>query len=98
MSARAADGPRSKSLLDQQVEARRKSEEQERAARARADEERQAAVRADNCSRARSALAMLDSGQRVSRVNAKGEREVLDDRQRADEGRRAREIIASDCR
>ena len=34
----------------------------------------------------------------MSRVNDKGEREVLDDRGRAEEMRQAREVIASDCR
>ena len=92
-AARPASSP-----LDRQVEARRKAEEQERAAKAKAEEERQAALRADNCSRARSTLAMLDSGQRVTRMNDKGEREFLDDRQRAEEVRRAREAIAAQCR
>lgn len=92
-AAKAASSP-----LDRQVAARRKAEEQERAAKAKAEEERQAALRAENCSSARSALAMLDSGQRVTRMNDKGEREFLDDRQRADETRRAREAIATQCR
>jgi hypothetical protein len=34
----------------------------------------------------------------MARVNDKGEREVLDDKARADEMRRARDVIASDCR
>jgi hypothetical protein len=34
----------------------------------------------------------------MARINAKGEREVIDDATRADEMRRAREVIASDCR
>lgn len=97
-ATRTSDAPRAKSTLEQQLEARRKVEDQERAAKARADEERQAAARADNCKRARSALATLDSGQRLVRLNEKGEREFVDERQRADEARRAREVIASDCR
>ena len=44
-----------------------------------------AAQRADNCRRARTHMATLDSGMRMSRTNDKGEREVLDDKQRADE-------------
>jgi hypothetical protein len=34
----------------------------------------------------------------MARVNDKGEREVLDDRGRADESRLARQVVASDCR
>lgn len=83
---------------DRELEARKRAAEQERAARARADEDKQAAVRADNCRRARGQVAALESGQRMARFNDKGEREVLDDRARAEELARARAIVASDCR
>jgi hypothetical protein len=63
-----------------------------------AEEDRQSAIRAENCRAARSQLSTLESGQRVARTNDKGEREMLDDKGRADETRRAREVIASDCR
>jgi hypothetical protein len=43
-------------------------------------------------------LATLDSGQRIARIKADGEREILDDEARAKETRRAREAIASECR
>lgn len=84
--------------LDAELEKKRKAEEQERAAKTKADEERRQAQRADNCARARSAAATMESGQRVTRLNEKGEREFLDDRQRAEEARRAREVISADCR
>lgn len=84
--------------VDKELEARRRAAEQQAQAKAKADEQRAAAVRADNCSRARAHLATLDSGQRLARVNDKGEREILDDKARAEETRRAREVIASDCR
>lgn len=84
--------------LQAEVEARRKRTEQEQAARAKAEEERLAAQRGENCRRARAHVAALESGQRMARVNERGEREVLDDRGRADELRAARAVIASDCR
>jgi hypothetical protein len=84
--------------LQAEVEARRKRTEQEQAARAKAEEEKLAAQRAENCRRARAHVAALESGQRMARVNERGEREVLDDRARADEMRSARAVIASDCR
>jgi Domain of unknown function (DUF4124) len=77
---------------------RRKAEEQERTNRQRADEERLAGQRQDNCQRAREAVLTLESGQRVARVNSRGEREVLNDDQRAEEVRRAKAVVASDCR
>ncbi len=84
--------------VDRELEARRRATEQEQAAKTKAEEERVAAQKAENCRRARSHLAAMESGQRIGRVNDKGEREILDDRARADEMRQAREVIASDCR
>lgn len=93
-----APGAQAGGTLDQEVERRRKAEEQERAAKARADEDRRNAQKADNCERARAAAASLESGQRITRTNARGEREVLDDPQRSAELRRAREVMSSECR
>lgn len=84
--------------LQAEVEARRKRAEQEQAARTKAEEEKLAAQRAENCRRARTQVATLESGIRIARVNERGEREVLDDRARAEEMRAARAVIASDCR
>ena len=40
----------------------------------------------------------LESGMRLARTNDKGEREILDDKQRADETQRTRQdVIAADC-
>ncbi len=87
-----------KTALETEVEARKKAEEQQAAAKARADEKKQAEQRAENCRRARSHLAALESGQRIARINDKGEREILDDKSIADEIRTARGVVASDCR
>jgi type IV secretory pathway VirB10-like protein len=94
----AAGAAASGTPLQAEVEARRRRAEQEQAARSKAEEERLAAQRAENCRRARAHVAALEGGQRVARVNERGEREVLDDKGRADEMRQAREVIASDCR
>ena len=48
--------------------------------------------------RARRSLVTLESGQRMARTNDKGEREVLDDKARAEETKRTRGIIASECK
>ena len=83
---------------DPQLEARRRAAEQEQAAKAKAEDERNKQQRAENCRRARGHLAALETGQRIARINEKGEREVLDDRGIAEETRQARSVIASDCR
>jgi Domain of unknown function (DUF4124) len=83
---------------DPQLEARRRAAEQEQASKTKAEEERSKLQQADNCRRARGHLAALEGGQRIARTNEKGEREVLDDRGRAEEMRQARAVIAADCR
>ncbi len=87
-----------KARVDPELEARKKKAEQEQTDKFKAEEDKVAAQRAENCRRARSHMASLDSGIRLSRTNDKGEREILDDKQRADEINRTRQIMASDCR
>ena len=70
--------------------------EKEKADRAAADAQN-AAVRKDNCARAQTALAGLQSGQRLARINDKGEREYLDDAARASETKHSQDVIAANC-
>ncbi|CAD5367111.1 conserved hypothetical protein [Rubrivivax sp. A210] len=98
-AADAASGAASAAApLDRELQARKRNAEQEQAARSRADEERLAQQRAENCRSARSHISALESGQRIARVNDKGEREIIDDHTRAEDLRRAREVVAADCR
>lgn len=84
--------------VDKELEAKRKKEEQEQEAKRKAEEERVAKQRAENCARAKSYQQTLDSGVRIARTNASGEREILDDAARAQEAERTRQIIKSDCK
>jgi hypothetical protein len=97
-SAAVAGTAPAKATVDPELEERRKRAEQEQAARSEADKQKAAAVRKDNCQRARDQLATLDSGQRIARIKADGEREILDDDSRAREAKRARDVMATDCR
>ena len=87
---------------DLELEARRRKQEQDKAEKGKAEDlaraEKLALAKADNCSRARNHMRTLDEGIRMVRTNANGEREVLDDKGRAEEKSRTREIIASDCK
>ena len=83
---------------DKDLEARKKAAEAAEAEKRKAEESRIAAVRADNCERAKRAKMTFDSGMRVARTNAQGEREILDDKQREAESRRLDTIIARDCK
>ena len=80
-----------------ELEAKRKKAEQEQAEKQKAEEQRITAAKADNCKRAREQMRSLESGMRMARVNEKGEREILDDKMREDEMKRARDMVASDC-
>ena len=82
---------------DKELEARKKAADQQKESKAKAEEEKLAATKAENCRRARSYLGTLDGGQRIARINEKGEREIIDDKSRAEEARRARDVIASEC-
>jgi len=83
---------------DPELDARRKRAVDEQLAQQRQQQERDAASRAENCGRARARMTALSEGLRMTRPNAQGELEVLDDKARAEEIQRARAIVASDCR
>lgn len=93
----ASATPAPPSGQDKELEQRRQQAEAAEAARQKAAQEAQAKARAENCARARQNKASLDSGIRITRTNAQGEREFLDDAQRAAEQRRTQDIIARDC-
>jgi len=93
----AASGVPAPRTSDPELEARRKKVEAENAEKQKAAEAKVAAQRQDNCNRAREQLRTLDGGLRLARTNEKGEREVLDDKARADETKRTRDIIAANC-
>jgi hypothetical protein len=82
---------------DPQLEQKKKQAEAAEAERKKAADEALAATQAENCRLAKRAKATLDSGVRVSQVNDKGEREFMDDKQRAAEQKRAEAVIARDC-
>ncbi|MGO4395432.1 DUF4124 domain-containing protein [Variovorax sp. M-6] len=84
--------------VDKELEEKaRKAEEAEKAKQA-AEAQKLAQARAENCNRARQGKATMDSGIRVARVNAQGEREIMDDDARAKEQQRLQSIIAADCK
>ena len=83
--------------VDKELEARKKQAEQSEEAKRKADEQRMAQARTENCERARKAKTALDSGVRLATTNAKGEREIMDDKTRAAESRRLDDVVRNDC-
>lgn len=89
--------PAAPKASDPELEAKRRKAEDEKLAQQKAEEAKVAKQRAENCSRARDYQRTLDNGMRIARVNGKGEREILDDKARADEQRRNQETMQANC-
>jgi Domain of unknown function (DUF4124) len=82
---------------DKELEAKKKQVADAEIARRKADDEKLVKAKIENCARAKQAKTTFDSGVRVARTNASGEREIMDDAARATEARRIQGIIATDC-
>ena len=93
----AASAPKPSGVDKELEEKTRKAEEAEKAKQA-AEKLKVAQAKADNCTRAKQGKATFDSGIRVARVNAQGEREIMDDKARAAEGQRIQTVIDNDCK
>ena len=87
--------------VDADLQKKKAKADQEKADKAAADKAaldlKNAAIRADNCQRAQQQAKALDSGVRIARLDAKGEREYLDDAARASERKRAQDVISQNC-
>ncbi len=83
--------------VDKDLEEKTKKAEAEQKAKDAAEAAKVTKAKADNCARARQGKATVDSGMRIARVNAKGEREIMDDTARAAEQKRIQTIIDADC-
>ena len=83
------------------LDKKKKAADKEKAEKDKADraevEAKNAAIRKDNCARAQNSLQTLNSGVRIARLGANGEREYLDDATRAAEVKRAQDIVAANC-
>ncbi|MHB8948064.1 MAG: DUF4124 domain-containing protein [Rhodoferax sp.] len=84
--------------VDKELAAKKKKADEAQAAQRKAEQEKIVKARIENCVRAKQAKANFDSGVRISRINEKGEREVLDDAARATELKRIQYIVDADCK
>ena len=73
-----------------QMEAQKSREKEQQA-------QQQAQAKQENCDRARSALRILESGQRISRADKDGERYYLEEKEIEAETQRARESVQKNC-
>lgn len=83
--------------LDKELEAKKKQAADAEAAKRKAAEAEVTKAKVENCARAKQAKATFDSGVRVGRTNAAGEREIMDEAARAAEIKRINAILVRDC-
>jgi Domain of unknown function (DUF4124) len=76
---------------------RKRQQEAAKAGEKAEKEDEKAAKKQQNCANAKQNVQMLESGQRIQRVNAAGERYFIDDAQRASELAEARKMEQEWC-
>jgi type IV secretory pathway VirB10-like protein len=96
-AAPLAPGSAKPSELDKELEAKKKKVQEEEAAKRKAAEEQNTKAKIESCARAKQAKATLESGVRIGRTNAAGEREYMDEAAKAEELKRIQSIMAKDC-
>ena len=97
-SAQTASTPSApKSIAERDMEFRKRQQERADAERKAQEEQQKSAAKAADCERTRGYLRSLEDGVRISRTDAAGNREILDDAQRAAEIERARKTIQQIC-
>jgi hypothetical protein len=79
------------------MEFRKRQQERTDAEKKSQDEQVKVASKTAECERARAYLKGIEEGQRIARIDASGNREFLDDNQRAAEAERTRKIVQSTC-
>jgi hypothetical protein len=92
----AASAPKA-SGKDKELEEKKKLADAAEAAKKKEEAAKIAKDRAENCQRAKQALTVYKSGERVRQPNAKGEMEFLTDEARAAETKRTQEVVNSNC-
>jgi Domain of unknown function (DUF4124) len=83
---------------DPELEKKKKEAEAAETAKKKAEADKIASQKAENCELAKRSKTGLASGTRIATVNAKGEREIMSDTDRAVEIKRMDDMIASSCK
>ncbi len=82
---------------EQEQEYRKRQAESQKSADKAENERKEADSKRANCQNARDAVRQFESGQRISRTDASGERYFLDESQMAQEAAKARQIAKDSC-
>lgn len=86
-----------KTIAERDMEFRKRQQERADSDKKAAEEQTKTATKTAECDRARGYMKSLEDGVRITRTDASGNREFLDDAQRAAEADRTRKIIQSTC-
>ena len=95
--ADAKDPAKPKTLAEREMDFRKRMQESAEAEKKQAEEQRNTEMRAADCERLRGYLKALQDGLRITRTDAKGNQEYLDDAQRASEITRAKDNLSRGC-
>ena len=87
-----------KTAADRELEFRKRQKESQENTEKTQKEQTAATEKQENCVNARRSLATLESGERVSLRDDKGERYFMDDAQRAQEVAKARQAVEANCK
>jgi len=96
-AAPAASGAGPKAGVDAELAKRKAAADKKRAEEDKAAVDAQKAQDAQNCASAREQLRTLNSGIRITRLNAAGEREVMDDNAKAEQAKQAQQVVDKTC-
>lgn len=94
----ASNAPAPKSFAEKEMDYRREQQERQEKSKKAEEEATQAKQRKENCDSARRNLQLYQSGERIARRNDSGEREFLDDEQRAAAAAKAQQRVNEWCR
>jgi hypothetical protein len=86
-----------KTIAERDMEFRKRQQERADSDKKATEEQTKSAAKTAECERARGYMRSLEDGIRITKTDAAGNREFLDDAQRAAEVERTRKIIQSAC-
>ena len=98
VSAAPASAPAPRSTAEKDMDFKKRQQDGKEKSEKSAQEEAAAANRKENCEKAQRQLAVIESGLRMSSVNADGERKILDDAERQAELERTRRVVSENCK
>lgn len=97
-SSGAAAPPRSRTVQEQEMEFRKRRLEREEAEKKQEKEKEVADAKRQNCEYARAQLAGLQSGGRIARSDASGQRSFMSDEEIAAEAVKAQKMVDQYCK